>query len=74
MSYKTEQGKTEAQAKSAVKSAVTSRYKKRYLEAWSKNDTAEMKRILDLLTKTGRYGTRNDTAKTVEKWVRDANK
>ena len=74
IAYKTELGQTEAQAKSAVKSAVTSRYKKKYLEAWSKNDTAEMKRILALLEKTGLYGTYNETAKTVEKWVKDSAK
>jgi hypothetical protein len=40
----------------------------------AKNNTIEMRRILALLVKTGFYGNHNDTAKTVEKWVRDANK
>ena len=74
LSFKMEQGKTEAQAKASIKSSVTSKYKKLYLEAWAKNNTVEMRRLLELLIKTGLYGNRNDTAKTVEKWVRDANK
>ena len=74
LSFKMEQGKTEAQAKASIKSSVTSKYKKLYLEAWAKNNTVEMRRLLELLIKTGLYGNHNDTAKTVEKWVRDANK
>ena len=72
ISRKTEQGQTEAQAKSAVRSSVTAKYKRLYLAAWEQNNTAEMKRILELLRASGLYGTYNDTAKTVEKWVRES--
>ena len=74
IAYKTEQGQTEAQARAAIKSSMTAKYRKLYLAAWARNDSKEMKRILALLQKTGLYGTGNETAKTVEKWVRDANK
>ena len=74
VAYKVEQGKTEAQAKSSIKSSVTAKYKRLYLAAWEQNDTAAMKRILALLEQTGLYGSYNDTAKTVEKWVRESAK
>ena len=72
LTYKVEQGQTEAQAKSSIKSSVTAKYKRLYLAAWEQNDTAAMKRILALLEQTGLYGSYNDTAKTVEKWVRES--
>ena len=74
IAYKTEQGQTEAQARASIKSSMTAKYRRLYLAAWARNDSKEMKRILALLQKTGLYGTGNETAKTVEKWVRDANK
>ena len=67
---KTEQGKTEAQAKAAVKSSVTAYWKKRYIEAWKANDTAEIKRIQSILQSTGLYGSRNDVAKLGQDWVK----
>lgn len=67
-------GKTEAQAKASVKSSITAHWKKLYIEAWSRGDTEERKRIIAILTDTGLYGSRNDVALTVERWVRETNK
>jgi hypothetical protein len=67
---KTEQGKTEAQAKGAVKSSVTAYWKKRYIAAWEANDTAEIKRIQSILLSTGLYGNRNEVAKLGQGWVK----
>ncbi len=65
-------GKTEAQARASVKSSVTSYWKKRYVEAWSQGNEEERKRILFMLEETGLYGSYNDTANTVAKWVRES--
>lgn len=70
MEIKQEGGKTEAQARSAVKSSITSYWKKRYLEAWEANDTGEIKRIQAILTGTKLYGSRNEVAKMGEGWVK----
>lgn len=70
MEIKQEDGKTEAQARSAVKSSITSYWKKRYLEAWEANDTSEIKRIQAILVGTKLYGNRNDVAKMGEGWVK----
>ncbi len=67
---KKEAGKTEAQAKSAIKSSVTSYWKKQYIAAWERNDTKEIKRIQSILLSTGLYGTRNDVATTGQDWVK----
>lgn len=67
-------GKTEAQARAAIKSSVTSYWKKLYVEAWRNGDNEERKRIIALLTDTGLYGTRNDVAKKATGWVQAANK
>ena len=67
---KTEQGKTEAQAKAAVKSSVTAYWKKRYIAAWEENNNAEIKRIQSILLSTGLYGSRNDVAKLGQGWVK----
>lgn len=67
---KTEQGKTEAQAKASVKSSVTAYWKKRYIAAWEANDTAEIKRIQSILLSTGLYGNRNEVAKLGQGWVK----
>lgn len=63
-----EQGKTEAQAKAAVKSSITAYWKKQYLSGYQ--DTETRKRIIKLLTDTGLYGSRNDVATMCEGWVR----
>lgn len=63
-----EQGKTEAQAKAAMKSSITAYWKKQYLSGYQ--DTETRKRIIKLLTDTGLYGSRNDVATMCEGWVR----
>lgn len=71
MAYKQEQqGKTEAQARASIKTSVTSYWKKRYTAAWEANNGAEMRRILKILLDTGLYGNHNDTATTLEGWVK----
>ena len=70
MAYKQEQGKTEAQARSSIKSSLSTYWKKRYTAAWEENNSAEMKRILQILLSTGLYGSHNDTATTLEGWVK----
>lgn len=72
LATKQEQGKTEAQAKAAVKSGITSYWKKRYLAAWDENNTAEMKRILELLEGTELYGEYNDVATMASKWIKES--
>ena len=70
LSYKMDAGKTEAQAKSAVKSSITTYWKKRYLAAWEANDTQEIKRIQAVLLSTGLYGSQNEVAETGRNWIR----
>lgn len=70
LSYKMDAGKTEAQAKSAVKSSITTYWKKRYLAAWENNDTKEIKRIQAVLLSTGLYGSQNEVAETGRNWIR----
>jgi hypothetical protein len=65
-------GKTEAQAKASVKSSITAHWKKLYIEAWSRGDTEERKRIIAILTETGLYGNRNDVATLAQKWVQNS--
>lgn len=72
LAAKQEQGKTEAQAKAAVKSGITSCWKKQYLAAWEENNTAEMKRILELLEETELYGGYNDVATMAQKWIQES--
>lgn len=72
VSDKVAAGKTEAQARSAVKSSITSYWKKRWLAGYQ--DTETRKRIIQLLTDTGLYGSRNDVALMCEGWVKDAAK
>ncbi len=70
LAYKKEQGTTEAQARSSIKSSVSSYWKKQYLAAWDENNSAEMRRILSILLSTGLYGNHNETATTLEGWVK----
>jgi hypothetical protein len=65
-------GKTEAQARASVKSSITAHWKKLYIEAWSRGDTEERKRIIALLTETGLYGSRNDVATLAQNWVKNS--
>jgi hypothetical protein len=72
LAVKQEQGKTEAQAKAAVKSGITSYWRKQYLAAWEENNTAEMKRILELLEETELYGEYNDVATMAQRWIQQS--
>lgn len=65
-------GKTEAQARASVKSSITAYWKKLYIDAWSRDDTEERKRIIAILTETGLYGTRNDVATLAQNWVKNS--
>ena len=65
-------GKTEAQARASVKSSVTAYWKRIYIDAWSRGDTEERKRIIAILTETGLYGTRNDVATLAQNWVKNS--
>ena len=65
-------GKTEAQARASVKSSVTAYWKRLYIDAWSRGDTEERKRIIALLTETGLYGSRNDVATLAQNWVKNS--
>lgn len=65
---KVDDGKTEKEAKSSVRSSFTSRYKKLYVEAAKKHNSAEMTRIRKLLYQTGVYGTLTELDETLKKW------
>ena len=65
---KKESGKTDKEAKSAVRSSFTSTYKKQYLEAYKKGNQNEMNRIRKFLYATGLYGTLTELDKTLEQW------
>lgn len=71
LSYKKEQGKTEAQAKASIKSSITAYWKKKYIAAWAENNQAELKRIQSIILSTELYGTRNDVAELGQEWVKD---
>lgn len=70
ISDRVQAGKTEAQAKSAVKSSITAYWKPRYIEARNANDTETMKKILQILLSSGLYGSRNDVAVMLEGWIK----
>lgn len=63
-------GKTEKEAKSAVRSSMTAYWKEKYLKAYKKNDTAEMAKIRKILYDSGVYGSGNDVVKTCQNWVK----
>jgi hypothetical protein len=70
ISDRVQSGKTEAQAKSAVKSSITAYWKPRYIEARNANDAETMKKILQILLSSGLYGSRNDVAVMLEGWIK----
>ena len=69
---KVDSGKTEKEAKAALRSASTAYWKKRYIVAWEKNDAAEMRRIRDALEASGLYGGYNDMIAAVRSWIQNA--
>lgn len=68
---KQKSGKTDKEAKSAVRSSFTSTYKKQYLEAYADGDRDEMNRIRKLLYATGLYGNLSELDEDLEKWRKD---
>ena len=65
---KVDDGKTEKEAKSAVRSSFTSTYKKQYVNAVKSKNWDEMTRIRKLLYQTGVYGTLSELDETLTKW------
>lgn len=60
-----------AKVKSSVKSAVTSEYKRSYFTAYEQGDSAELKRIEDVLISTGLYGSNStELWKATKEWIR----
>lgn len=68
ISDKVKSGKTEKEAKSAVRSSFTSRYKQQYVDAYKRKDINAMNRIRKLLYATGVYGTLTELDKTLQSW------
>ena len=68
---KVKSGKTEKEAKSAVRSSFTSTYKSEYLAAVKAKDYDEMNRIRKFLYATGLYGTLTELDETLKKWRTD---
>ena len=65
---KVKAGKTEKEAKSAVRSSFTSSYKPEYMAAVKAKDYDEMNRIRKFLYATGLYGTLSELDETLKKW------
>ena len=65
---KVKSGKTEKEAKSAVRASFTSTYKAEYIEAVKNKDYDEMNRIRKFLYATGLYGTLAELDETLKKW------
>jgi hypothetical protein len=65
---KVKSGKTEKEAKSAVRSSFTSTYKPEYMVAVKSKDYDEMNRIRKLLYATDLYGTLSELDETLKKW------
>jgi hypothetical protein len=65
-----EDGKTESEAKSALRSRMTSYYKPLYIEANEARDAAEMARIRKILARSGLYGKADDVIATTKNWLK----
>ena len=65
---KMKSGKTEKEAKSAVRSSFTSSYKSEYIAAVKSRDYDEMNRIRKFLYSTGLYGSLSELDETLKKW------
>lgn len=65
-----ENGKTESEAKSALRSRMTSYYKPLYIEANEARDAAEMARIRKILARSGLYGKADDVIATTKNWLK----
>lgn len=67
---KLDKGKTETEARSALRSSFTSAFKPRYIEAVKSNNTDEVKNIRKLLYFTGLYGSLSEQDKALENWLK----
>lgn len=65
---KIESGKTEKEAKSAVRSSFTSTYKEKYLEAVENKDYTRMNEIRKFLYATGLYGSLSNLDNSLKDW------
>lgn len=60
-----------AKVRTSVKSAVTSEYKLSYFTAYEQGDSAELKRIEDVLISTGLYGSNStELWKATKEWIK----
>lgn len=59
----------EEKAKSSVRSSITCYWKPLYRAAYKSNNTAEIKRIRELIYATGLYGSKGNVASTVKNWL-----
>lgn len=64
-------GMKEANAKSSVKSSMTEYWKPLYKAAYKAGNTAEMRRIREILSKSGLYGRASDILDTCKAWLRE---
>ena len=67
-------GMTEKDAKSSVKSSITSYWKPLFLEAYTNKDSAEQKRIRQILIASGLYGRTSEVIDTTQQWIKDSRK
>lgn len=67
-------GMTEKEAKASVKSSMTSYWKPLFLEAYKNKDSAEQKRIRQILIASGLYGRTSEVIDTTQQWIKDSKK
>jgi hypothetical protein len=66
-----EREEAEKSARSSIKSAITKHWKKLYKEAYAAKDTAEMRRIREIIYATRLYGTASEVVETVSGWLKE---
>jgi hypothetical protein len=64
----------ESKAKSSVKSSITSYWKPLFLKAYTNKDSAEQKRIRQILLSSGLYGRTSEVIDTTQQWIKDSKK
>lgn len=68
---KVKSGKTQKEAKSAVRASLTSTYKPKYIKAYKNGDEKEKSRIRSFLYSTGIYGSLSEVDSMLKKWLKD---
>ena len=68
--YNMNSGKSEKDARTAVKTQVTTELKPRYIESYRNKDNDEMLRIRKAMKATGLY---DDVVKTTQDWIKKSN-